>query len=265
MNRNSRKGRRGGAWILGLIIPTVIVLSSPGVASATACQTGGSNWYGRAIAPVGAGTAEGSAMLESMPATYYAGVNATSDEATWMINSTWAYQNEIGNYTSNGAWELGWFQGIWPYSPSHPFYYAPHAYATTFNGYSGAILNASDLPMNGDYVQYLVSYVGSSCPGNSVWDENTSTYYYQSNSCSGSSIIIPTPRFAQSQGEVADGTGNPQGTDMGGNGGNGLQSSASYQALSNNGWYNWGSFSTCNNSPYWITSNSSNSWTNGGS
>ena len=67
--------------VVAAILSAVVVLV-PTIASATTCLMGGHNWYGRANATLGAGTAQGSAITESMPTTYFAGANATADEVT---------------------------------------------------------------------------------------------------------------------------------------------------------------------------------------
>ena len=51
---------------------------------------------------------------------------------------------------------------------------------------------------------------------------------------------------------------------MGGNGGSGTTSWGYYQKSSSGAWAAWGYFSECDNSPYWIQSEGSYSWKNGG-
>jgi hypothetical protein len=256
--------------LCGIVLTFVLIVAAPGVASATTCPgtgAGVTHWWGLAQASLGAGTAEGSYITEPMPTTYFSASNASNDEATWVINTTWVGANQAGNDASNGSFEVGWFQGTWPYSPSYPFYHEPHAYETTFGATVGLILNTSDLPFNGNNLRFLIEYVDTSCPTTTVYDLTTSVYYYQTNTCFGNnSIVIPTPRFVQSQGEVSTvSSGGNGGTWMGGNSGNGLLTKAYYQSFSDNNFYAWGSVNaTCNNLPYWITVAGSNSLKNGG-
>ena len=59
--------------------------------------------------------------------------------------------------------------------------------------------------------------------------------------------------------------GNDEGGWMGGNDGNGLTSYGYYQQVGDHSYHAWGSVdSTCENSPYWITTGGANIWTNGG-
>jgi hypothetical protein len=157
--------------------------------------------------------------------------------------------------------------GEWPYSSSYSYYYSPHGYATTFNGTYGSILNTSDLPDHDD-LQFLVSWVDTTCPDNSIVDLTTNTTYYLSTSCySSQSIEVPTPRDNMSQGEIASTvSGDPEGSWMGGNSGSGVISYGYDQSISDHDFYAWGSYTTCNNSPYWIdTTADANAWKNGGS
>jgi hypothetical protein len=263
-------GKRLRYLLCGAVLVAGILLGTPSRSTAqSTCATRGQNWYGLANAPVGAGTADGAYIRELMPQSYYAGTDATSDEAVWVVNNTWLYNNYQGNYSENGGWELGWFMGVWPYSTSYQYYYNPHGYDTIFNGAFGSILNVSDLPTNGDSVEYLVSWVDTTCPYNEIVDLYTNTIYYQTAGCyTSSSIEVPTPRDNQSQGEIASKvSGDPEGSWMGGNSGSGVTSHADYQAISDHNFYPWGSYSMCDNSPYWIENSSegSNAWKNGGS
>lgn len=243
---------------------------SHGVASAaSACQSNPYHWYASATAPTGAGTADGSNIAEMMPKTYYTGANTTTDEAAWVVNGYWANQNAspTNNYAHNGGFELGWFQGVWPYSASYVYYSSPHAYMTSFNGTYGAILNSTALPKNGDLIYFQLGWVDTLCNDNRVWDAQTGVNYYQSSTCSTStSSEVPTPRFNYSQGEVASSVaGDNQGSWMGGNSGSGIVTLAQYQSASDHSYHNWGSYSTCSDLPYWITGNTAgNTWINGG-
>jgi hypothetical protein len=104
--------KKTAVWVFrGLAVVTligvVIVSTMPSVAAADGtCGTGGLNWYGRATAPTGAGSADGAYITELMPASYHAGSDATSDEAAWVINYTWADDNYNQDYTWNGGSDL---------------------------------------------------------------------------------------------------------------------------------------------------------------
>jgi hypothetical protein len=161
---------------------------------------------------------------------------------------------------------LGWFQGRWAYPP-YTFYYHPHAYETTFDGHLAGILSATDLPVNGDTEEFKLGYVDTLCPVIEIYDVTTSSLFYQSNFCStSSSIIVPTQRDDFSQGEIYSTVlMNPENTWMGGNNGDGTIVEGQYQSIADHNYYNWGSYSTCDVYPYWISSSNSNTWINGGS
>jgi hypothetical protein len=244
----------------------LVLAATQGAAGAvTQCPTDGYHWYGAATAPVVAGTSNGSYITEVMPFGYHVGSQGGVDEATWVTNSGCLTANENGNYTCNGAWELGWFQGDWFYATSYTYYYNPHAYDTTFDGHLGYLLSQSDLPEGGYNTRYLLGGVDTTCPYRQIYNLTAQTEFYHSTSCFGSSIVVPTPRDNYSQGEVASTQLlNDEGGWMGGNNGNGLVSYGYYEQYSSGNYYPWASFSTCDNTPYWITTQSANSWENGG-
>lgn len=250
-----------------LLAPTVALADDP-----TTCPTDGNHWYGRATAPVGAGTAYGSYIIEYMPTGgYYTGSEVLTDEAAWVENQTWIANNSDGDTSSNGSWELGWFQGNWPYGLSGQYFYAPHAYYTTFAAYAGHIylISDDDVPFtNNDEVRYLVGDTETNCPYRQIFDLTTQTEFYRSTSCFSDAIIIPTPRDIMSQGEILNNSGygsGDEGSYMGGDSGYGLETNAFYQAASDGDWYAWSAgYAECDNSPYWISYEDSNSWLNGG-
>lgn len=272
----SRKAGSAGARIAGAtLLGTAILLAvAPGMASAySLCiYHSDTQWYGQALAPVNAGTADGVYITESMPSTYHVGSQGMVDEAATVINWTWYQNNFFNNYTSNGEWDVGWFMGVWFFSTSHTYYYNPHAYADAFSGYRAPtdtwILSSSDLPENGDSVRYLVADVETNCPEVQVYDLTTNHEFAELGLCfSGTSIEIPTTRQLLSEGEVSSSIANDdQGGWMGGNGGNGLASTGYAEQYSNHTFYPWGGYpNNCMNSPYWSKILSADSWSNGGS
>ena len=250
---------------IGIPVGVLALSAVPAYAVAT-CPTTGINWYGRASAPTNSGTSNGDYIQEAMPASYYAASGAATDEAVWSINMVWANKNmKEHDYQYNGAFELGWFMGEWPYASSYTFYHNPHGYYTIWDGVAGVIPNDSDIPDH-DVMRFRLGYTNTACPILLIYDVTTTVNYWAITSCPASyNPIIPTPREDISQGEVADATGSPQGTWMGGNSGSGVRSTAWYQSYSNDDYYPWGSYSMCDNSPYWIQAiNSTNEWKNGG-
>lgn len=274
MRTDFTRGGRGRARtsrvaVASAVAALLVVAGTQTAAHATSsCPNGNQNWYARATAPTNAGTSDGSNIIESMPdaGTYNVGAQGGTDEAAWVVNYTWLAENAAGDDASNGGFEIGWFMGIWPYATSYTYYYNPHPYYTTFNGTNGTLMSSNDLPENGDSVRYLSGYDDTTCPNLDVFNVTTGDDIVNSGFCTDNNgIIVPTPRDNLSQGEVASNDpGNQESAWMGGNDGNGLDSTGHYQDDSNHNYYNWGSFATCSNTPFWINTVSSNEWENGG-
>jgi hypothetical protein len=80
-----RHGVGVGLATVAVICSTTLVAQSSAFADTT-CNNDAHHWYGRATAPVGAGTSDGASMFEVMPTSYYAGADVTSDESIWTAN-----------------------------------------------------------------------------------------------------------------------------------------------------------------------------------
>jgi hypothetical protein len=223
------------------------------VTAQSVCPTDGYHYYGRATS--GTGTTTGTLVVSNMPANYYAPSGQTTDEAAWLYDP-----NTYGSHQQYSAIELGWFQGYWPY-PGPGFgqnFGYPQGYVTYSNGSTGVLLTGA-LPAS-QPLAYRIEGADNTQYGADIDIYNNNTgqvYYYQGIT----SYYVTYPRTNMSQGEVVQ----TAGAWMGGNNGGGTTSWGYYEPQGTTTFNAWGSFSMCDNSPYWIISKSSNSWKNGGS
>lgn len=236
----------GGVGLALASVAFEATTSTAPVLAVSACS--GPNLYARAQS--GTGTTAGTRMLTDMPANYYAPKNTGTDEAAWLIN--WPLVE--GGY-ADSAVELGWFQGIWDYTTSDymdNFAY-PQGYETEDGGGYPSLgwVETGQLPASTQLQFQIVADGGGDDIGTSS-DPTKYAGYDQNQS-------VTAPRTNMSQGEVAGGAG----AWMGGNSGNGTTSYGYFESSSGS-WGHWGSYTVCENSPYWITSLSSYSWKNGG-
>ncbi len=216
------------------------------VLAQTTCNTDGHHWYGRATSGTGS---LGTAIHTNMPANFYAPSGTATDEAAWYVDL-----NTLGS--SGSAVELGWVQGFWSYTNNDygKFFTGPVAYYTINDGVAsndGWVLTGY-LPASTSYEFQIANYGGDI----QVSDLSGSGPGYAANI----PYQVTGTRWNMSQGEVAGG----QGAWMGGNNGSGT-TSWGYWETGTGAFSPWGYLSMCDNSPYWITQKSSNSWKNGGS
>jgi len=240
----------GLAVVLAGAASVVIAPAVPATAAVTAtkvakCPTVRGHWYGGAW--TGTGESIGTEVNTIMPSSFYAPHNTTTDEAAWIYDPKTPKRNAI---------ELGWFQGLWPYPGrgyGHNFRYA-QGYDTFNNGAYGAILTGR-LPAN--EMQFKIADVGGTGTALQISDIKTGRFYYAANIL----YNVHGPRVNLSQGEVANGG---KGAWMGGNHGRGEISYGLYEPRNSQNFRRWGSFSMCDNSPYWIRRLGHNEWKNGG-
>lgn len=182
-------------------------------------------------------------IITNMPSDFYAPTGSGTDEAAWVVNS------------STNAVELGWFQGYWPYpGPGYGQNFAyPQGYYTLNDGGTGSIATGQLPASHVYYFQISNANTGATVE---IIDDTVGYNYYTSNL----GYVVNYPRTNLSQGEVTVTTG----AWMGGNNGTGTTSWGYYEPANSPSYYAWGSFSMCDNAPYWIQSKSSYSWKNGG-
>ncbi|MGA7913023.1 MAG: hypothetical protein WCC30_15955 [Candidatus Dormiibacterota bacterium] len=190
-----------------------------------------------------------------MPASYYAPSGDATDEGDWILN--W---NLLGQ--PNSAVELGWFMGRWPYQTQGygQFFSYPQGYVTEDGGNNlakGWILTGQ-LPSSQQMQFQIADAESEPNLAIQIYDATSGVLYYAANY---PSYYVQPSRTNFSMGEVTGGTG-PW---MGGNGGGGTTSWGYFEPANTQSFAPWGSFSMCDNSPYWITAKSSYSWKNGGS
>ena len=234
----------------GLLVTIIVLmaggvgwtLSAPIALAQSVCGTRGYNWYGQATS--GTGSTEGTRMTINMPANYYAPGETTSDEAAWLIDFSIASPG-----VPNSGTELGYFTGYFPYNGLT--YGSPVAYYTINDGGTGYVPNATAIPASTQQAFTISLYGGDLSAPTFAEDISYSVDY---------------PRTNMSQGEIASQVQYNDGSAwMGGNSGGGTTAWGYYQPSGNPNLYAWGSFTMCDNSPYWIYSKAANSWKNGGS
>jgi hypothetical protein len=151
------------------------------------------HWYAQAYASVGAGTTNGSEVVETLPSSIYTD-DAASDESAWVINWTYYEDSDSGDYSYNGSWEFGYFEGVWPYSISHPLYSSPTLYQTVDAGNTGTVL-LTDLPL-ANQIQFSIANVDTNCPTRLAYNVTTGSSAYSSTACgpggsSGTAWVVP--------------------------------------------------------------------------
>jgi len=223
------------------------------VAAVRKCDTDRSHWYGRATNTTSkTSDTIGTGITTTMPGSYYAPKGSTDDEAGWI-----AHPAGLATQAPHSAFELGWFQGLWPY-PGTDYgmqFSFPQGYETINNGAKGGVLTGAlpkghEVEFDSAAANFAISVsITEVKPKHLIFGADT---HYK----------VSFPRENFSQGEVTV----KKGAWMGGNDGKGSVLSGYYEVppSGGGGFLKWHSFTMCDNSPYFIKSKGSNEWQNGG-
>ncbi len=225
--------------LLRLITAVVLAAASTAlpqtstVALAAECQHDSVHYYAQALSGYSNSVSGTGAWTTSWSTWYVSTSNGFSDVAVWLWDDSGHFL-EGGFYTGAGV-TVPWTNSMLPYytldNGQHEHDYAGDVLTTNANTW----MEVHDQPSTySTYVKIQSFYL---YPG---------TY------------TMLTPRHNFSQGEVATNTS----TWMGGSG-----SGETFSGLwsdSGGSWHYWGFHNDCANTPYWIKSVSSDSWTIGG-
>lgn len=227
---------RSAAVLVALAMLVVAAGSPASTARAVnpACTNDSQHWYGQAIS--GAGSTLGTGSYTNVWTSYSVNANGFnfSDEAVWIINDNDLYNAlEAGFYSGSGS-TIAWTNAVLPYY-------------TIGNGYSETNINA---PLT---LGSLIWMGVQTSP--SFMSVGPTSMYINSGSYS-----VSSPRRNFSQGE----TGSSNGSLNWMGGGSGESFTNYWLDQSTNNWYQWSYNNVCANGPYWATSNSASSWSNGG-
>jgi len=218
------------------LVMTAIVAPLPTMpiaVHATTCANDSTHWYAQSSSGY-SNSVVGTWINTTAPASWYVdqSANSTTDEAAWLIDYS----------SQTNAVEAGFYSGFWPYGGGFTSALVP--YYTTDNGANGWRDTSNSIP------------AGASVAIN-IFDNGSGTTINSYHAAWHPSYSVSLPRWNYAQGEVTSSTN----TWMGGGTGEQLRG---YWTADGSNWAGWGYHNDCNNSPYFVTSQGANTWTNGG-
>ncbi len=232
MQRFLQKLRRRLAlavMVVGASVTALLLVLIPPLQAAVAatCSTDGNHWYAQARSGC---CDNGTLQVTFLPSHWSVNhpADSTTDEGTWIID----------NSNQNVAIESGYYSGYFPYDGSWTNGLSP--YYTVNNGGSGQRSHSSLAAGSGIDIDAVSG--GRADIGSTRFNLSYS---------------VPNG-FNFGMGEVVSSTS----TWMGG--GSGESFSSYWSPNGGTNWYQWGYNNDCNNSPYWISQSSGDSWSNGG-
>jgi len=222
---------RGARVLLSLALASGTLISSTGIASAATCATDGNHWYARATSGF---PAVGTRIDLRVPTVWSVdqSKNSTMDVAAWLY-----LQSDISR-----SIEGGFFSGYWPYGGG--WFNGFYPYATLNNGANG-YRGTTPVP-TGNHINMDVT----TGPGN-IYTVKVGTWTKSSN------YNFINVGVNMAQGEVVSSNKTWL---LDGNG----ELLNGYWTDNRTNWYPWGSFTTCNNSPYFISPMDNNTFLVGG-
>lgn len=249
--------RRLPAFMLAVLALTAHALFFDGMSTVVAqstCAHQPTQWFARATS--GTGTTWGTAISTNMPATYHAATHNTATLAVDLVDYATLGQPD-------SAVELGWWQGYWMY-PGYDFgqdFAYPQGYYTYDGGSSGWPLTGQ-LPASHSF---LFQISNGEVAGNLNLDVHDQSGSWGDFNVTDPNYFVSYPRTNVSNPQIVVQQGYTRDVWLGGNGGSGTTSWGYYQPQNSQTFLAWGSFTMCDDSPYWIQAKSASSFKVGGS